>query len=672
MKEVARSIDKYQPLWGSWRAAELIAQESGCELYRVYKEEWGKQYISSVKLLSFLVGKSDIREAQTIGLDPAAMPDYFKSLVGNIQNEIELMYRLRGNSNIVAYEDHAIYEKKDSKGWDILIRMEYLRPLPDFLAGQRLERSDVVKLGIDICKALEACIREGIIHRDIKDSSIFVSPRGEYKLGSFRMAKELMKSGRTALTSLSPLYTAPELYNEQGYDFSADIYSLGIVMYKLLNRGRLPFFPLPPNAISVDDAERALARRMSGEVLILPVDAGESLGAIILKACSYDKKDRYKSPFEFRQKLERFLKSVAKAAKVNGMVTVGISDSAVQISSENEEMYAKAAYVQELKKNAMVELAASVDKINNDRKLIKKRFVRNAGILTAVVVLAFIAAFISAYEVEPIVEEPAGESASGTIQASPSPTIDSIPDSEHTGVKSGEEYYKEGLTHMTNNRYESAVSAFEEAKRLGYDSKKAESQIWAARKRIEVQKLKSKAMRYYEQQEYEKAILAFSELAKADAVYKSLAQYSDSFFKLAEEHNLSGVQYYNEGNLEQSEKEFETALGVLERMRKDLKKYDQERFNDRYGIYSGNKSNLLEKMQKIDEYIKLADECNREGVQYFKEGSLNRAKLEFEYAVNHLEKIRLLVPAYQENRYTSLLKICENNLKNIGSRLLSD
>jgi hypothetical protein len=138
MKEVVRAIDKYQPLWGSWRAAELIGQENGCELYRVYKEEWGKQYVSTVKLLSFLIGQSDILEARTIGLDTAEMPEYYKNLVGNVQNEIELMYRLRGNSNIVTYEDHAIYEKKGSRGWDVLIRMEYLQPLSDFLEGRGL------------------------------------------------------------------------------------------------------------------------------------------------------------------------------------------------------------------------------------------------------------------------------------------------------------------------------------------------------------------------------------------------------------------------------------------------------------------------------------------------------------------------------------------------------
>jgi len=150
MKKFGRSIEKYQPLWGSWIVEELIGQGSGFEVYRVYKEEWGKRYTSTVKFLSFSIGKSDIKEAQSIGIDNDEMPEYFINLVGNIQNEIELMYRLRGNSNIVTYEDHKTYEKKNKSGWDVLIRMESLQPLPDFIQEHGLGRLEVVKHSVKL------------------------------------------------------------------------------------------------------------------------------------------------------------------------------------------------------------------------------------------------------------------------------------------------------------------------------------------------------------------------------------------------------------------------------------------------------------------------------------------------------------------------------------------
>jgi len=641
MKEAARTIDKYQPLWGSWKADELIAQEDGCELYRVHKEEWGKQYVSTVKLLSFLVGRNDIIEAQTLGLDPAELPLYFKSLV-DVQNEIELMYRLRGGSNIVAYEDHAIFEQMDGKGWDVLIRMEYLQPISRVIQRSGLEASEAARLGSDICRALEVCAREDIIHRGIKDSSIFVSPRGEYKLGGFGMAREPNRGGRSALQSLSPLYMAPELYKEQGYDSSVDIYSLGIVMYKLLNRGRLPFLPPPPGTITAEDAERALLRRMSGEELPLPVNAGESIGTIVLKACSYYKKDRYKSPAEFRQKLERFLKTENRSPKTDAFVPVPTSDCPGKTHPEKEEAVLGAAYARELEKIAVVELAASIDKMDNERRKKDMRFIRNVCIAAAIAVMAFTAAFLNAYEAgQSAEEEPADKAASISVQAvEPSPTVETTPTLEPVA-----------------------------AKRLGYDAGKSDSQIRTARKKLELQKLNSEAMKLYEQGDYENAITAFGSLARADAAAGSLPQYSDCFFRLAEKHNLSGVEYHNQGKLEQSVKEFDEALAVLDRLKKEAVKYDQVRYNKQYGIYDGNKSSLLEKMGRIDEYIKLADECNRAGVKHFSEGSLDAAKEKFEKALEYLGKISQLAPQYKESRYKSLVKICGDNLSSIEEKL---
>lgn len=673
MKEATRTIEKYQPLWGSWRLDGLIACENGYELYRVCKEEWGKQYVSIVKLHSFRVDTRDIMEAQTLGLQSAELPGYFKSLMGNIQNEIELMYRLRGNSNIAAYEDHVIYEKDGGKGWDVLIRMEYLEPLSSIAAGNGLEAVQVARLGTDISRALEACAREGIIHRDIKDSSIFVSTRGEYKLGSFSAARELTRGGRSALTSLSPLYMAPELYMEQGYDSTADIYSLGMVMYKLLNRGRLPFLPLPPGMISAEAAEKALLRRMSGEELPLPADAGEGLGAIILKACSFDKRDRYKSPVEFRQKLERFLKTGGKSQKADNSVPVLSADCPERALQEEAGVSVGTLYSGELEIAAVAELAASADKKDMERRIEDMRYVRNVCIVMAIAALAFASAFFVAYKSEPIAEEPKVKASAIPIKAaSPAPKTEAEPVPTAAATKSGEEYYNDGMRHMKHERFWQAISAFEEAKKLGCDNKKTDSQIRSAKKRLELQKLYTNAMKLYEKKEYEKAITAFAELSNVDASANSLPQYSDSFFSLAEKRNLSGVEYHNQGKLTQSLQEFDAALGIMDRMKKEIVKQDQSRFERQYGIYKMNRSNLLDKLENIDEYIRAADEHNRAGVQFFSEGSLDKAKGEIEKALEQLERIRQLSPKYQDGQYSKLMKLCGENLITIEEKLASE
>lgn len=673
MKEAAGIIESCQPLWGSWKVEELIYQGSGCEVYRVYKEEWGRRYVSAVKHMSFTLGRSDMKEAQAIGIAETAMPEYYKSVVGSIHNEIELMYKLRGNSNIVTYEDHSIYMKKGDLGWDILIRMEYLRPLPDFLAGREPCRSEVLRLGIDICKALEACGREGIIHRDIRDSSIFVSDKGEFKLGSFSLAKDLVKGGRMAAAQFNPLYMAPELYKEQSYDSSIDIYSLGILMYKLLNRGRLPFMSLPPAAITVADTERALALRMSGEELVPPADAGENLGSAILKACSYDKKDRYKSPYEFRQKLERILKAELKPARQESPITNCTEECAAgseeqegsHIPAVKEEADARAAYEEELEKLAVVELVSSIDKINNEKRLASKKFMRSLALWASLMAAAFILAFISSYEIAPLVEEKADIA----VKAAPSPTEAPVMTPSPATVISGEQYYLEGLELMKNKRYTVALPVFEEAKRLGYDKAKVDSQIRAIKKHTDVKIIYEKAAGYYERKDYEKAITAFAELSGIDTSYSASGQYAESFFQLAAKHNSLGMQYFNEGKLELSVKEFEAALELLDNMKNNVKGYDADKYSSQYGIYSQNKGRLLEKVQRVEERFKLADSCNKAGVSYFSKSMYSSARLEFEKALKHMEEIRLLVPNYSSDSYDGLLQIYKGNLGRTEEKL---
>ena len=182
--------------------------------------------------------------------------------------------------------------------------MEYLTSFLDYCAGRELTEEDVIQLGIDLCKALEYCQKQNIIHRDIKPENIFVSRFGEFKLGDFGIARELERtmSGLSKKGTFS--YMAPEMYKGEPYDAKVDIYSLGIVLYKLRNHNRLPFISLEKQLITYRDKENALNRRMSGENPPRPAEAGEGLADIILKACAYDRKDRFETAEEFREALE--------------------------------------------------------------------------------------------------------------------------------------------------------------------------------------------------------------------------------------------------------------------------------------------------------------------------------------------------------------------------------
>jgi len=277
-------IHMYEPLWGSWYVESMIGEGASGRVYRVWKKEYGKVYYSAVKFICVT--------------DNAIMND--------ICQELDLMSRLRGNSNIVSFEDLSVIPVQGAHAYDVMIRMEMLTPLQKYLKVSDFSEKSAVGLGIDICKALELCEELGIVHRDIKPDNIFISELGCYKLGDFGIAirqgynmSEQKKKG--TLT-----YMAPEVYHGSEYGITADIYSLGIVLYRLLSQGRIPFLNRPANESTAAEREVAFVRRMRGEMISPIAGVTDILNQIIIRACAYNPNQRFASPNEMRAALEEY------------------------------------------------------------------------------------------------------------------------------------------------------------------------------------------------------------------------------------------------------------------------------------------------------------------------------------------------------------------------------
>lgn len=96
----------------------------------------------------------------------------------------------------------------------------------------------MIRLGKDICRALILCEERNIIHRDIKPDNIMISRFGDFKLGDFGVAR-VQVTRRTRQRWERTAMQAPEVEHMQKYGKEADIYSLGITLYWLLNNRRM-------------------------------------------------------------------------------------------------------------------------------------------------------------------------------------------------------------------------------------------------------------------------------------------------------------------------------------------------------------------------------------------------------------------------------------------------
>ena len=298
---------------GNWKLIRLIGEGSFGRVYEAEREDFGRTYKAALKIITIPQNKSEISSIKADGMDQENVKAYFKSFVEDLVNEFSLMAQLKGNSNVVSYEDHTVIEHSQDIGWDIIIRMELLTPLLDLVSEMKMTKKDVMKLGADMCQALELCQKFNIVHRDVKPENIFVSRNGDFKLGDFGIARTVEKTMGGLSKKGTYTYMAPEVYKGDSYGTSVDIYSLGIVLYRLLNDNRTPFLPKYPAPITHNDREQALARRIGGSAIPAPLNADGRLSEIVLKACAYNPAMRYSSPMQMRDELEAITYGTAEA-----------------------------------------------------------------------------------------------------------------------------------------------------------------------------------------------------------------------------------------------------------------------------------------------------------------------------------------------------------------------
>ena len=298
-------LKEMEPLFGSWHIVKLIGEGGFGQVYEIQREEFGTVYKAALKVISIPKNKTEEKYIMSGGMDREAAEAYFRGQVEEISKEFVLMDKVKGHTNIVGYLDHRVERIKDEIGWIILIRMELLKPLNEYLEEHDPDMAMILKLGVDICSAIEVCEKCNIIHRDIKPDNIFLSETNDFKLGDFGIAR-VMDKGNMASTQIGTKnYLAPEVQRGEKYTSNVDTYSLAMVLYRLLNHGRLPFYPVYPEPIKYSDNEAAMARRLSGEKIPFIYGLSDELNLVLQKATSYDPQNRFKSAGEMRKSLEK-------------------------------------------------------------------------------------------------------------------------------------------------------------------------------------------------------------------------------------------------------------------------------------------------------------------------------------------------------------------------------
>ena len=290
-------------LWPEWHLVREIGSGSYGKVFEIHRRNGDYVEKAALKVIRIPASPAELEQLRMDGVSAEDTDSYLARHVEEIRREIGLMQRLVGYSNIVSYEDYKIYRRTSGIGWDILIRMELLSALSDQMTRRSLTEREVLKIGLDISQALIICHGAGIIHRDIKPQNIFINDRGFYKLGDFGISRAMPQSGSVLSFKGTVPYMAPETFSMRNTDARSDIYSLALVLYRILNGGREPF--LPTSGFTPAQKEEAQRRRLRGDLLPKPAQCSQAFWQILAPALAAEPAARYQTAAQFHAALQR-------------------------------------------------------------------------------------------------------------------------------------------------------------------------------------------------------------------------------------------------------------------------------------------------------------------------------------------------------------------------------
>ncbi len=300
--------------WPGWEVGQVLGRGGYGTVYAISRQILDTTEQAALKVITI---PRDPGEAEQLCSGYSSREDItslFRDYKDGILREYITMSRMKGCANIVSCDDFRAVQHEDGIGWDIYIKMELLTPLRKVMETG-ISESAVRRMGIDVCNALVYCAERNVLHRDIKPANIFASPDGTFKLGDFGIARtvEAVENATYATRIGTTRYMAPEIYNNRPYSGKADIYSLGLVLYELLNDLRAPFEPPVNQVLTAGAKEQALNARFSGRKLPLPAHGSRGLQAVVMKACAFDPEQRFSSAAQMLKALrdpEAFLREL--------------------------------------------------------------------------------------------------------------------------------------------------------------------------------------------------------------------------------------------------------------------------------------------------------------------------------------------------------------------------
>ncbi|MBR6376517.1 MAG: protein kinase [Oscillospiraceae bacterium] len=290
------------PLLDAMEVGECFARHDGASCYRILHPESGREFV--LKHISVPAGRDRVDALLLTGAytSEEEADAYYRKEAEALVQEAEVRKKLLDCPYILPFLGVQM-EKKEGVGYDVYAVLPKRNSLERYLNENAVSHLRGINMGIDLCVALAALWEEGYVHGNLKPGNVFFSDTGRFLLGDFGLISTQDMQYAVLPEQYKSPYSAPELAGILGgLNPTVDLYSLGMILYRIYNGNHAPFEDEQTSPKAAD------AKRTAGEELPAPLYADYELAAIIRKACAFDPKDRYQTPDEMRLELEAYMR----------------------------------------------------------------------------------------------------------------------------------------------------------------------------------------------------------------------------------------------------------------------------------------------------------------------------------------------------------------------------
>jgi serine/threonine-protein kinase len=234
-------------------------------------------------------------------------------LVPAVVDRDELMRRFRAERQIMASLEHPniarLLDGDTTRDGVPYVVMEYVQgqPIDAYSRDRQLSVDDRLGLFLKVCAAISHAHRNLVVHRDIKPGNILVTDDGEPKLLDFGIAKILETDSGPALTRsgmrlMTPEYASPEQARGEPVNTSSDVYSLGVLLGKLLTDA----LPYDLDALELGGIEKVICEQAPARPSTLADGIDSELDDIVMMALRKEPDRRYPSVDALAEDIRRY------------------------------------------------------------------------------------------------------------------------------------------------------------------------------------------------------------------------------------------------------------------------------------------------------------------------------------------------------------------------------